>query len=146
MSRLSYVEHVVFETLRLYPSAWAIRREAVCDTEIGGQRVAKGTTVLLSPWVLHRDPRIFSEPLEFRPERWSDGLAASLPRLAYLPFGGGQRTCIGSGFALTEAMVILTLITQRFRVELVESSRTVTPVPVLTLQPSGDVLVRLTKR
>lgn len=146
MSRLSYVEHVVAEALRLYPGAWVIRREAVYDTEIGGQRVAKGTNVLLSPWVLHRDARFFSEPLEFRPDRWSDGLAVSLPRCAYIPFGAGQRTCIGSGFAMAEATLILTLMAQRFHVELEDSSRAVKPVPVLTLQPGGRILARLAQR
>jgi cytochrome P450 len=144
--RLSYIEHTVAETLRLYPSAWAIGREAVRDTEIGGQRVRKGTTVLLSPWVLHRDPRFFDEPDAFRPERWADGLAQRLPRFAYMPFGGGQRTCLGSGFAQLEITLLLAAIGQRFRIELAEPARPVEPVPVLTLQPRGGVPVMLSAR
>jgi len=143
VSRLGYVEQVIAETLRLYPSAWAIGREAVCDTQIGGQRVAKGTTVLLSPWVLHRDPRFFEEPHAFRPERWADGLAQRLPRFAYLPFGGGQRTCLGSAFAQLELTLVLTTIAQRFRIDLADPTQPVEPVPVLTLQPRGEVLVTL---
>jgi cytochrome P450 len=143
VSRLSYVGQVVAETLRLYPSAWAVGRESVRDTQIGGQRVGKGTTVLLSPWVLHRDPRFFDEPDAFCPERWADGLAQRLPRFAYMPFGGGQRMCIGSGFAQLELMLLLATIAQRFRIRLAEPERPVQPVPVLTLQPRGGVPVTL---
>jgi cytochrome P450 len=145
-ARLSYVEQVVAETLRLYPSAWAIGREAAHDTHIGGQRVSKGTTVLLSPWVLHRDPRFFDEPDAFRPERWADGLAQRLPRFAYVPFGGGQRACIGSAFAKLELRLLLAAIAQRFRVELAEPGRPLEARPVLTLQPRSSVLVRLWAR
>jgi cytochrome P450 len=84
---LRYVDHVLAETLRLYPSAWAIGREAVRDTQIGGQPVRKGTTVLVSAWVLHRDPRFFDDPDAFCPARWADGLAQRLYRFAYLPLG-----------------------------------------------------------
>jgi len=145
IARLEYVEHVVSETLRLYPSAWVIGREAVNDTQLGGQRVARGTTVLLSPWLLHRDGRYFDEPQAFRPERWAGGLA-HYPRFAYIPFGGGQRTCIGSSFALMEVAVVLVTIAQRFRIELRDPTRPVEAVPVLTLQPREGVPVVLHAR
>jgi cytochrome P450 len=141
--RLPYTKQVIAETLRLYPSAWAIGREAVRDTHIGGQRVRMRTTVLLSPWVLHRDPRFFDEPDAFRPARWADGLAERLPRFAYVPFGGGQRRCIGSGFAQLELTLLLATIAQRFRIELAEPTRPVEPVPVLTLLPCRPVLMTL---
>jgi cytochrome P450 len=115
----------------------------VRDTQIGGQRVSAGTTVLFSPWVLHRDPRFFARPAAFWPERWADGLARRLPRFAYLPFGGGQRVCIGRGFAQLEVALVLTSIAQRFRIELAEPLRPVEPLPVLTLQPRDSVLVTL---
>jgi len=146
VSQLDYVEHVVAETLRLYPSAWVVGREAINDTWIGGQSILKGTTVLVSPWLLHRDARFFDQPEAFRPERWADGLSQRLPRLAYMPFGGGQRTCIGSGFALLEVSLVLATIAQRFRIELSEPTRAVEPVPVLTLQPRGGVPVLLSAR
>jgi len=98
------------------------------------------------PWVMHRDPRFFEEPDEFRPERWADGLAERLPRFAYLPFGGGQRVCIGSGFAQLEATLLLSTISQHFRLELAEPSRPVEPWPVVTLRTKTDVPMRLVAR
>jgi cytochrome P450 len=152
--RLQYAEHVIAETLRLYPTAWAIGREAVRDTQLGGERVSKGTTVIASPWVLHRDPRFFDEPQAFRPERWADGaspgsdgsLAQRLPRFAYVPFGGGQRVCIGSSFAQLEATLLLATIVQRFRLELARPDEPVDPLPVVTLRPRDPVPMQLTAR
>jgi cytochrome P450 len=143
---LRYVGCVVAETLRLYPSAWAIARETACDTHIVDQPVSKRTIVLVSPWVLHRDPRFFERPDEFRPERWADGLAQRLPRFAYLPFGGGPRICLGSTFAQVEIVLLLTQLAQRFRLELTDPTVAVEPVPVLTLQPSRTVQVVVAAR
>jgi cytochrome P450 len=142
--RLVCASNVISESLRLYPTAWAIGRETVRDTQIGGRHVAKGTTVLIVPWAMHRDPRFFDAPDEFRPDRWSDGLAERLPRYAYLPFGGGQRVCIGSGFALLEATLVLCALAQRFRMELADPHQPVEPWPVITLRTRDDVLMRLT--
>jgi cytochrome P450 len=146
LPRLRYVGWVVAETLRLYPSAWAIAREALCDTQIGGQPVSKKTSVLISPWVLHRDPRFFEQPDDFRPERWARGLAQRLARFAYLPFGGGPRICLGSTFAQVEMVLLLTLLAQRFRLELTDTTEALKPVPVLTLQPSRTVQVLVSAR
>lgn len=146
VGRLRSVEHVINETLRLYPTAWVIGREAVRDTEIGGQPVAKGTTILISPWVLHRDPRFFERPDEFHPERWADGLAQRLPRGAYVPFGAGQRVCIGSSFAQLEATLLLATIAQRLSLELADPDRPVEPLPVVTLRARHPVLMRARSR
>jgi cytochrome P450 len=144
--RLPFVEQVVSETLRLYPAAWAIGREAIRDTQIGGQRIARGTSVITSPWVLHRDSRFFDAPADFQPQRWANGLAQRLPRFAYVPFGGGQRVCIGSSFALLEASLVLATIVQRFRLVLAEPERPVELLPVVTLRPRGAVPMRLLAR
>ncbi|MBV9544281.1 MAG: cytochrome P450 [Chloroflexi bacterium] len=145
--RLPYVEQVVTETLRLFPTAWLLGREALRDTTIGGQRIAKRTTVLISPWVVQRDPRFFDEPDAFRPERWADGtLLQSLPRFAYAPFGGGQRVCIGSSFAQLEAMLLLASIAQRFSLSLLEPHTPVEPLPVITLRPKQPVKMRVVAR
>ena len=89
-ARLEYAGAVIAEALRVYPAAYAIGRQAVEACEIGGHPVPRGTTILISQWVVHRDPRYFDAPEEFRPERgpaaWRD-----LPRYAYFPFGGGPR-------------------------------------------------------
>ena len=143
---LRYVDEVVTETLRLYPTAWAIGREAIQDTRIGGRQVRRGTTVLMVPWVIQRDPRFFDTPEMFRPERWADGLAERLPRFAYMPFGGGQRVCIGSGFAQLEATLLLATIAQRFHLELTDPWMTVEPWPVVTLRTRTDVPMRLRRR
>jgi cytochrome P450 len=144
--RLRYTEQVFTETLRLYPTAWAIGREAIRDTTIGGQPIRKGTNVLMSPWVIHRDPRFYDEPAAFRPERWADGLEKRLPRFAYVPFGGGQRVCIGSSFAQLESTLLLAQIAQRFRLALAEPARPVEPLPVVTLRPREAVPMRLARR
>jgi cytochrome P450 len=146
LALLPEVKQVITETLRLYPSTWAIGREAVNDTWLGGQRIRRGTTVLLSPWLLHRDARFFDQPATFRPERWANGLAQNLPRFAYAPFGGGQRVCLGSEFAQLEAALVLTTIAQRFRIALSNPTRPPEPMPVLTLQPRGGVPVMLEPR
>jgi len=143
---LHYAGAVITETLRLYPSAWAIGRETLHDTHIGGQPISRGTNVLTSPWVLHRDPRFFDEPDEFRPERWTDGLATRLPRFAYVPFGGGQRVCIGSSFAQMEAVLVLATIAQRFCWALAQPERPVIPLPVVTLRPREPVPMKLSAR
>lgn len=143
--RLRYVEHVVAETLRLYPSAWAIGRDALRTTDLGGQRVEKGMSVLFSPWAFHRDPRFWEQPDVFLPERWERN-DAPRHRYAYLPFGGGQRVCIGASFAQLEATLVLATIAQQFRLELVEAGRAVEPWPVVTLRTRGDVPMRLVAR
>ena len=143
--RLPVMESIFAESMRLYPPAWSIGREAVSDCEIGGYPVRAGTTIFISPWVMHRDSRYFDEPEAFRPERWSEGLSRSLPRFAYLPFGGGPRICIGKSFAMQEAMVILTTMLQRFRFEW-QSDREITPLPSITLRPKGGIWAKTTAR
>src|SRR5439155_641852 len=83
--QLRYTAMVVSEVLRLYPPAWGIARQAVETCEIGGYRVPKGSIVLMSQAVMHRDPRYFDDPDSFKPERWADGLAKQLPKYAYFP-------------------------------------------------------------
>ncbi|WP_414474776.1 cytochrome P450 [Microvirga sp. M2] len=145
LPHLQFTEQVVSEALRLYPPAYALGREALADCEIGGYYVPAGTTVYVSPWVMHRDPRWFPDPQSFRPERWARNLRKKLPRFSYLPFGGGPRICIGSRFAMTEAVLILATVAQRFRLEW-QTGRPVQPKPSITLRPGGGVWVRLVSR
>jgi cytochrome P450 len=145
--RLRYAEAVISESMRLYPPAWTMGRKALRDTTVGGYPVRRGTTLLMSQWVIHRDPRFFEEPDRFQPERWVDGtLARKLPRFAYFPFGGGQRICIGNTFAMLEAVLLLASIAQRYRLTLVDPDQPVTPLPVITLRPNGGVAMRLQSR
>jgi cytochrome P450 len=145
LPRLRYAEHVVMESMRLYPPAYVIGREALADCEIGGWPVPAGTTLFTVPWVMHSDPRWFDDPEAFRPERWVDGLAERLPRFAYFPFGGGPRLCVGNRFAMMEAVLILAAVARRFHVEL-EPDHMPSPFPTITLRPQEGVRVRVTRR
>src|SRR5262249_60194498 len=104
-----------------------------------------GTTVLASPWVPHRDGRFFEEPLAFRPGRWAGDLARRLPRYAYFPFGGGPRVCIGSGFALMEAALIVATVVPRFRFTLAPG-HPVAPRGYVTLRPEQGIKALLHRR
>ncbi len=145
LGRLRYAQHVVTEAMRLYPPAYAIGREATRACEIGGYPVPAGTTLLMSPWVMHRDPRYFDEPETFMPERWEDGLAEQLPRFAYYPFGGGPRLCLGHRFAMVEAVLVLSTIAARFRLAR-PNDRPVVPFPSMTLRPDGGLAMTLERR
>jgi cytochrome P450 len=145
LPRLLYTEQVVTEAMRLYPPAYGLGREAIDDCTIGGYHVRRGTTIFVFQWVVHRDPRYFDNPEEFRPARWADGLAQRLPRYAYFPFGGGPRMCVGSTFALMETALVLATVAQRFRMRLVPGAQ-VTPWPSITLRPRHGIQVKLSAR
>jgi cytochrome P450 len=143
--RLAYAERILRESLRLYPPAWLMPRIAAEECEIRGYRIPKGASVLVSQWIVHRDPRFFPDPERFDPDRWTEEFARSLPRFAYFPFGGGPRICIGNHFALLEATLILAAIAQRFRLRLA-SATPVEPLASITLRPKGGVQVTLGDR
>ena len=142
---LRYTEMVVTESMRLFPPAYGIGRAAVRATEIAGHPVKAGTILIIPTWVVHRDVRWFHDPETFRPERWAGDTARRLPRLAYLPFGGGPRQCIGNAFAMVEAVLILATIAQRFRPTLPSGQR-VRPEPSITLRPERGIRMRLERR
>ncbi|HVS74368.1 MAG TPA: cytochrome P450 [Candidatus Acidoferrales bacterium] len=145
LPRLPYLDRVLTESMRLYPPAWGMARVAMEDLEIGGYRVPKGAGVSLAQWVVHRDPRWYEAPEEFRPERWENDFIKKIPRFAYFPFGGGPRQCIGNSFALMEAGLILGTIAQAFRLRLVPG-HPVVPLPTITLRPKHGVRVTLESR
>ena len=140
-SRTPYTQAVLSEVLRLFPPAYAFGRRALRDTRVGSIRVEAGTTVLMSPWAMHRDPRFFSEPEEFRPERWLEGLASRLPRFAYFPFSSGPRRCVGSSFALMEATIAIAAMLPRFELS---APGAATAAPSITLRPAGGMRLRVT--
>ena len=145
LSDLPYVERVVKESMRLYPPAWVVGREAIAECEIGGYRMPAGTTALMSQWVMHRDPRYHENPERFDPDRWTAEYAKALPRFAYFPFGGGPRQCIGAGFAMTEACLLLATLAQRFRMDLAPGQR-VEPYASITLRPKEGIRMSLVER
>jgi cytochrome P450 len=145
LPRLPYTEQVLMESMRLYPPAYGFGRVARVDCELGGYRIPRGTTVILVPWVTHRDGRWFEDPLTFRPERWSGDLAKRLPRYAYFPFGGGPRLCIGNQFAMMEASLIVATVVPHYRFELRPEPPMVLR-PVVTLRPAQGLAMKLHKR
>jgi cytochrome P450 len=132
IDKLHYTEAVISESLRLYPPAWTIERDAVADDSLGGYTVPAGATVVTSPWVLHRRSTLWDDPLAFDPDRFLDHRTAQRHRFAYLPFGAGRRQCIGAGFAMLEATTALALLAQRYRLELAPDQH-VEPDPRITL-------------
>jgi cytochrome P450 len=136
--RLRYTEWVVKESLRLYPPAPNIGREALADCEIAGYHIPKGAQISLVQWVVQRDQRWFDDPEAFRPERWDNDLARRLPRCAYFPFGDGPRICIGNHFAMMEAVLILAAVAQRYRLTLAPGF-TLELLPSVTLRPKHGV-------
>jgi cytochrome P450 len=145
LPKLPWTGQVFDEAMRLYPPVYSLARRAIEDTEIGGYPVRKGSEVMVWTYFTHRDPRFFPEPEAFRPERFAPGEEAKLPRLAYLPFGGGPRACIGKAFATMEGRLLLANLEQRFSFELVKGQR-VTPRPKITLVPQRRVKMRLHAR
>ena len=145
LPKLTYLGLVLTESLRLYPPAWGMARLAEEEHEILGYPVRPGYGVAMAQWVVHRDARWFDAPLEFRPERWENGLAKQLPRFAYFPFGGGPRQCIGNTFALMEASVVLATVGQKYRFRLVPGHE-VKPMASITMRPRNGIRVRLEMR
>jgi cytochrome P450/NADPH-cytochrome P450 reductase len=146
LERLKLVEQVLMETLRLWPTAPAFAVHPLADTTIGGRYAVKTDDVLLvlSP-ILHRDPAVWDDPEVFRPERFAPENAAKLPPHAWKPFGNGQRACIGRGFAMQEATLVLAMMLQRFDIELIDRNYRLVVGESLTLKPKG-LLIRARRR
>ena len=145
LDKLAFTEAVVLESMRLYPPAWGIGRQALVPVEIAGYSFPKGAEFVLSPWVVHRDARFFDDARAFKPERWEGDLQRRIPRFAYFPFGGGPRVCIGNRFAMMEAKLVLAGALQRFRFEPTPETQ-VRLFPSVTLRPRGGVRLRLVER
>jgi cytochrome P450 len=136
---------VVEESMRIYPPVPSMEREALADDMLGGRHVPKGSTVMISPWVLHRHKKLWQNPGRFDPERFSAENSAGRVRFSYLPFGGGQRICIGAAFATTEAMVLLATVAQRFQLRLAPGHK-VEPQGLITLRARHGMQMLLLPR
>jgi cytochrome P450 len=145
LARLKYTDMIVRESMRLYPPAYGLGREAIEECEIGGFRVPRKTQVFMFQWATQRDPRFFPEPDEFHPERWTEEFAGGLPKYAYFPFGGGPRFCIGNTFAMMEIVLVLATIGQRFRLPLV-TDHPVSILPAMSLRPKDGIHVVVKNR
>jgi cytochrome P450 len=138
LPRLGYARMVVEEAMRLYPPVWGFFRQALGPDTLGEYAVAKGTLVMISPYLTHRHPRFWPDPERFDPDRFAPERVRERPRFAYVPFSGGPRLCIGNEFALMEAQLAVAMIVQRYRLELVPGTH-VEPESRLTLRPRGGV-------
>lgn len=143
-AQLTYAQAVVKETLRLYPTIWLVTGVARAGARIGGVPMPEGTRVWSSQWATHRDGRWFPEPEAFRPARWDTEDGDEIPEYAWYPFGGGPRVCLGTRFAMVEAVLILAVLARRFDLEV--DPGTVNPVPTLTLQPDREVMATVRAR
>jgi cytochrome P450 len=130
---LGLTRRVLSESLRLSPPAWVIARSAMRDCCLSGVPIPAGAVVLISPYLMHRDPRFFPNPTSFDPDRWLD--PAARPKLAFIPFGAGPRACVGEGFAWMEGVLLIATIAQRWRLEPAPGGDPIRPRPQITLRP-----------
>jgi cytochrome P450 len=138
LEKLTYTERVIKESMRLRPPVWVLTRSVNEDDVLGGYRIPKGTWVFASPYLTHRDARFWPNPEGFDPDRFSPEQEAKRPKHAYWPFLMGPRMCIGEAFAMLEARLVLALVVQRVRLDLV-AGRVVDLDPVVTLRPKGGL-------
>jgi cytochrome P450 len=143
--RLRYTEMVLAESMRLFPPAWIIGRRAIEDYAIDGHTIPRGSLILMSQWVVHRDPRFFDEPLRFDPGRWSADAKETRPKFSYFPFGGGPRVCIGESFAWTEGILLLATLAQRWKMRLLPG-HPVQPQALVTLRPKYGLQMIVERR
>src|SRR3984957_2075710 len=143
--RLRYAEMVLAESMRLYPPAWAMGRRALADFQLGEFFLPAGTTVLMSQFVTHRDPRFFDDPLQFNPEHFTPEEKARRVKFTYFPFGAGVRQCIGESFAWMESILLVATLAQKWKLSLVPGHH-VEPEPLITLRPKYGMKMMIEER
>jgi cytochrome P450 len=142
---LPFVERVVTESMRLYPPAWIIGRRAIDEYRVGEYVAPPRSILVMSPYIMQRDERFYTDPERFDPDRWTPEFRAALPKFAYFPFGGGPRQCIGESFAWMELILLVATITQQCRLRLVPG-HPVVPQPLITLRAKHGVRMTVEKR
>jgi cytochrome P450 len=145
ISKLEYTQRVFAESMRLYPPAWAIGRQAIEDCKIGDYVIPAGSSILMSQYLMHHDPRYFPEPERFDPERWNPQERAKRPRFSYFPFGGGVRSCIGETFAWMEGILVIATIARRWKMQVMPEYPIVLQ-PLVTLRPKYGIQMKLIDR
>jgi cytochrome P450 len=143
--QLCYTEMVFTEAMRLFPPSWALARFVTKDYHVGGYTIPTDSVVIMSQYVVQRDPRYFPDPGVFDPERWRPEAKAARPRYSYFPFGGGPRRCIGESFSLMQGILLIATLAQRWRMQLVRN-HPVKLEPVVTLRPKYGLMMELEQR
>lgn len=131
---LRYTEMVFVESMRLYPPAWTMGRRVLSDYRVDKYVIPSGSIILMSPWVMHHDPRFYPDPYKFDPERWRPDARDARPKFSYFPFGGGPRVCIGEQFAWMEGVLLIATIAQKWKMRLAPG-HLVEPKAMVTLRP-----------
>ena len=145
LAALPYTRMILAESMRLYPPAWAIGRRALQSFESRGFTIPAKSVVLMSQYIMHRDPRYFPDPDKFDPKRWTPEVQAARPKFSYFPFGAGTRICIGEQFAWMEGILLIAALAQRWRMRL-EPYQSVEVQPLITLRPRHGMRMVLTRR
>jgi cytochrome P450 len=142
IDRMPFCWAAIQEAMRLYPPIWVMTRRAKADDTLGGYRIAEGSLVVISPYLLHRHPGLWPEPEAFRPDRFLGRSPATDPtEFTLLPFSGGPRHCVGKHFAELEMRIVLPMILRRFRIDL-DPDRPARPEALVTLRPAERMTVR----
>lgn len=144
--KLPLTQRVLEESLRLYPPAWIFSRAAIEEDAIGGFRIPKGSTIVLAPYLFHRDARFWEHPETFDPSRFEPARAAARDRFVYFPFAAGPRQCIGNAFAMMEMQLVLAQLVRAFRFRRAPGHAWPVPEPLVTLRPKNGVRVQLERR
>jgi cytochrome P450 len=145
LKQLVYTEQVFNEAMRIYPPAWVFGRMAISDDEIGGYHIPGNSLVMISPYMAHRHPEFWPSAQTFDPDRFAPGKMDDMPRFAFMPFGGGQRQCIGTPFAKMEMQIIMALVLQRYTLRLMPDAD-VDMEPLITLRPRFGVPMTVSRR
>lgn len=145
LPRLPWLNMVFQETLRLYPPSWLISRRAIAADELAGQAVQPGALIIISPYVVHRNPAYWPDPEQFDPQRFTPERAAAIDRFAFIPFGGGPRLCIGNRFAELEAQLVVGTLAQQFAPRLIDTRR-VEVTPMVTIRPKHGLWMQIAPR
>ncbi len=145
LEALPYTRMVIQEAMRLFPPAFGLSRRALADDRVGERTIRSGSLVTISPYLTHRNPRLWEDPLRFDPERFTPDRIRTRHRYAYLPFGGGPRICIGRGFAMAEACLVLATIARAYRLRMAPGHRVVAHGRI-TLRPRYGLRMTLERR
>jgi cytochrome P450 len=145
LESLPYAKMIFAESMRLYPPIWIIGRHALCDVNINGHIIPKGSYIHVSQFLMHRDARYFPDPGRFDPERWTPEATAARPKFSYFPFGGGGLQCIGEGFAWTQGLLTIATVASRWRMRLVPGHR-IELEPQITLRSRYGMPMTLERR